>query len=585
MDKRDDPVHVWLLRIYFTCLSIVWFYSLSRWKNLVTAVWLYYSANEDDGGKCDKNIKIIIEEDLLPPVTVQILSYNESEVIQVTIDKACALKYPTGRLFIQVLDDSTDTSAAVLVQNAVSRYAKQGVQISYKIREGRHGYKAGNLAHHFDDIQTEFVLYLDGDHQVQPDLLERTIPLFHNNPRLALVQTPWGYYNSHANLLTECDSICLDIHHTIEQTARSYLYHVFGFNGTGGVWRKQAIVDAGGWTWDTVTEDLAISYLAHLEGYSFQYISDCPQMLELPRNLLAHIQQKQRWTKGFMQVFRLYYGRVLFSKQSDFWTKLEAFMHFTGPIQIIAAITGILIFPYLVFHGIHTPLIETISIFPTIEPVCSALHAILTKATVGNANYSTTRIFILLPYFALRFGMAPFEFKAVCEGLFSNDATFHSTPKDGAKPAAGDTTQKAAIKGHWSDDFVAYCGLFVGLHQFLYIMAYDRRFERSTPFEFGIRLINVLVCTGMVTVSGSFLVLKHNLFLFRFDKRINHILSKRTLYPLIVAVCFLHGAWMCMFHVVSVAIGIKTEVFSPWFTQCLFNFSPEKIVLCGTHDN
>ncbi|KAL3915853.1 MAG: hypothetical protein SGILL_005449, partial [Bacillariaceae sp.] len=258
---------------------------------------------DDDKGTGNEKVAVSIEEGLLHPVTVQILSFNEGQVVPTTIDKVCALNYPTDRLFVHVLDDSTDPRAAILVQKAVAKHAKQGVNISYKTRADRNGYKAGNLAHHFDDIQTEFVLYLDGDHQVQPDMLQRTIPLFYNNPKLALVQTPWGYYNSHANLLTECDSIGLDIHHTIEQTARSHLFGVFGFNGTGGVWRKQAIADAGGWTWDTVTEDLAISYLAHLEGYAFRYLSDCPQMLELPSNLLAHVQQKQRWIKGFLQDF------------------------------------------------------------------------------------------------------------------------------------------------------------------------------------------------------------------------------------------------------------------------------------------
>ncbi|KAL3920396.1 MAG: hypothetical protein SGILL_003284, partial [Bacillariaceae sp.] len=546
-------------------LAVVWFYSLSRWKNLVTAVWLYYSAGDDgkdndndNGHTCesDKNKEIRLDEeraddeDWLPPVTVQILSYNEAEVVPTTIDKACALNYPADRLFIHVLDDSTDPHATELVQRAVERHAKQGVQISYKTRANRHGYKAGNLATHFDDIETDFVLYLDGDHQVQPDMLQQTIPYFNNKPKLALVQTPWGYYNSHANLLTECDSIGLDVHHTIEQTARSHLYKVFGFNGTGGVWRKQAIADAGGWTWDTVTEDLAISYLAHLEGYTFRYLSDCPQMLELPRNLLAHIQQKQRWTKGFMQVFRLYYWRILFSKHGNFWIKMEAFMHFTGPIQIVAAVTGILIFPYLVFHDIHTPLIEAVSIFPTIEPICSAIHAILTKATAGNANYSTTRIFVLLPYFALRFGMAPFELKAVCEGLFSNDATFHSTPKEGAvsNERRKDANAAAAIKGHWSDDFVAYVGLFVGLHQLIYIMIYDVHFERSTWFEFGIRILNLLVCVGMTVVSAWFLFLKHRIKWAKSDHKLQRLFSSRTIYPLTVAVCFFYVSSMCIFH-------------------------------------
>lgn len=87
------------------------------------------------------------------------------------------------------------------------------------------------------------------------------------------------------------------MHSQIEQTARGAVYQVFGFNGTGGLWRKSAVRDAGGWTWETVTEDLALSYNAYIKGYKFAYVRDIPQRLEVPGNFLAHVQQKHRWTK------------------------------------------------------------------------------------------------------------------------------------------------------------------------------------------------------------------------------------------------------------------------------------------------
>jgi cellulose synthase/poly-beta-1,6-N-acetylglucosamine synthase-like glycosyltransferase len=70
--------------------------------------------------------------------------------------------------------------------------------------------------------------------------------------------------------LTEYDALQLDISHVVEQTGRAAALKCFGFNGTGGVWRKEAIQAGGGWQWDTVTEDLDLSYLSHLRGgYNF----------------------------------------------------------------------------------------------------------------------------------------------------------------------------------------------------------------------------------------------------------------------------------------------------------------------------
>jgi cellulose synthase/poly-beta-1,6-N-acetylglucosamine synthase-like glycosyltransferase len=271
--QETDLIHICLLRVYRACIAVVWLYSFSRWKNLLVALWLCATKAPGSSSSSPRTDKVRRDINTghessppkyegrnipLPAVTVQIVSYNEGEVVPITIAKACELDWPKDRLFIHVLDDSTDPESVRAVKEAVNIHRLRGIQIEYKSRPDRYGYKAGNLAHHFDDIQTDLVLYLDGDHQVESDLLQRTVKFFHDCPKLALVQAPWGYYNAHANLLTECDALGLDIHHTVEQQTRAHLHKVFGFNGTGGVWRKQAIEDAGGWTWDTVTEDLSI---------------------------------------------------------------------------------------------------------------------------------------------------------------------------------------------------------------------------------------------------------------------------------------------------------------------------------------
>ena len=574
-DEDNDLLHFVLLKVYYLSLAVVWFYSLSRWKNLLTATWLYAKGegnakNSSQQQPADANTQEGSDDAFCPAVTVQIVSYNEGEVLPTTLQHVCALDWPSDKLFVHVLDDSTDASSkAKVIDACTTQQQLSGVHVEYKTRPDRRGFKAGNLAYHFDAIATEYVLYLDGDHQVQPDLLRRTIPLFQDQPQLGLVQAGWGYYNTHTNLLTECDALGLDIHHTVEQPARSYLHRAFGFNGTGGIWRRQAILDASGWTSDTVTEDLSISYLAHLQGYYFQYVADCPQKLELPVGILAHIQQKQRWTKGFLQVFRLYYWKIFRSRTIAWHVKLEAFWHFTGPIQLVAAAVGILIYPHLVFHGIHTRWLEALSSFPLLEPLSSALHAIFTKTPASASDYAAghtraSRLCMILPYFALRFGMAPFEAKAVCEGLFSNDATFHSTPKDGtfdtstkgysfqkkhSAPQVSSNTSK--IKRHWSDDMVAYAALVVALHQLLYILIFDIHTlgDNSRYFDVGVRILNVLICVGLLAVAGSFLLAKHLEVRAKLCQLLSRTVpSPRKLYPLVLAFICLDGIYVCLLH-------------------------------------
>ena len=121
------------------------------------------------------------------------------------------------------------------------------------------------------------------------------------------------------SLLTRIQSIFLDGHFIIEHIARSSSGRFFNFNGTAGIWRKEAIVDAGGWEHDTLTEDLDLSYRAQLRGWKFLYLPDIEVPGEIPVEMNSFKSQQQRWTKGAVQVSKKSYpefGPVTFKTKS-----------------------------------------------------------------------------------------------------------------------------------------------------------------------------------------------------------------------------------------------------------------------------
>ncbi|WP_316934259.1 hypothetical protein [Hymenobacter sp. AT01-02] len=65
-----------------------------------------------------------------PRVTVQLPIYNELYVVERIIDACAALRYPTDRLHLQVLDDSTDETVA-LAAARVAHYRAQGLRIDH----------------------------------------------------------------------------------------------------------------------------------------------------------------------------------------------------------------------------------------------------------------------------------------------------------------------------------------------------------------------------------------------------------------------------------------------------------------------
>nr|HQV33332.1 glycosyltransferase family 2 protein [Calditrichia bacterium] len=164
-------------------------------------------------------------------------------------------------------------------------------------------------------------------------------------PGVGMVQTRWGHINREYSLLTKLQAILLDAHFIIEHVARNRSGRFFNFNGTAGVWRRQAIVDAGGWQHDTLTEDLDLSYRSQLAGWKFIYLPEVVSPAELPAEMNGYKNQQHRWAKGSVQT-----GLKLIPDiwQSDFplFVRLEAVIHLTNNFAyLLMAIPAILLVP------------------------------------------------------------------------------------------------------------------------------------------------------------------------------------------------------------------------------------------------
>jgi len=251
-----------------------------------------------------------VSDDELLSVTLQLPIYNEQHVVDRLIDAMGALDYPRDKLCVQVLDDSTDETTDLL-RVKVDEWRARGLNIELIRRPERVGYKAGALAYGLQRVTTECVGIFDADFVPAPDFLRRVMPHFNGDPRVALVQTRWAHLNVDYNLLTRAQALAMDQHFAIEQVARSRGTLPMSMNGTGGVWRRQTIEDAGGWSADTLTEDLDLSYRAFLKGWRFRYVVDVAVPGEVPPQLTAYKVQQARWAKGSTQCLLKHAGPLL----------------------------------------------------------------------------------------------------------------------------------------------------------------------------------------------------------------------------------------------------------------------------------
>ncbi|CBI24001.3 unnamed protein product, partial [Vitis vinifera] len=263
-------------------------------------------------------------------VLVQIPMCNEREVYEQSISAVCQIDWPKDRLLIQVLDDSDDESIQCLIKAEVYNWSQQGINIVYRHRLVRTGYKAGNLksAMSCDYVKNyEFVAIFDADFQPNPDFLKQTVPHFQGNPDLGLVQARWAFVNKDENLLTRLQNINLCFHFEVEQQVNGVFLNFFGFNGTAGVWRIKALEDSGGWLERTTVEDMDIAVRAHLNGWKFIFLNDVKVLCEVPESYEAYRKQQHRWHSGPMQLFRLCLPAVITSKIS-IWKKANMLLLF-----------------------------------------------------------------------------------------------------------------------------------------------------------------------------------------------------------------------------------------------------------------
>ncbi|WP_460677577.1 cellulose synthase family protein [Hymenobacter coalescens] len=415
-----------LLVLYGLCLLFVLAFSLTQWRLTRLARRAFRAAEAPAPAPPPADAA-------WPRVTVQLPVYNELNVVERIIDAAAALDYPAGRLQIQVLDDSTDESVA-LAAARVAYHRARGLDIEHVRRPDRQGYKAGALAHGLASATGELVAIFDADFVPAPDFLRRTVPYFLPDERLGVVQTRWGHLNEEYSLLTELQAFGLNAHFLVEQVGRNAGHHFINFNGTGGVWRRRCIDDAGGWQADTLTEDLDLSYRAQLAGWHFRYLPHVVAPAELPAQMDALRSQQHRWNKGGAETARKHLRRVWASPTLGFASKLYATFHLLNSTVFVAVLLmGLLSVPLLVVQT-RTPELRWVfrlaglSVL-SLAPLVAYYHAAWRRSGGRGAGLRFAPKMLL--FLSMSMGLSLHNAWAVLTGLAGQLTPFVRTPKSG----------------------------------------------------------------------------------------------------------------------------------------------------------
>jgi cellulose synthase/poly-beta-1,6-N-acetylglucosamine synthase-like glycosyltransferase len=401
----------------------------------------------------------------IPTVCVQLPMFNEAAVARRIIEAAAALDWPSDRLTIQVLDDSTDPAIQEMVRGICAEVRdRRGIACEWIHRTDRSGYKAGALEAGRHVTDAEFIAIFDADFVPLPDYLQKIIPHFYTEqgvPRreIALVQAQWGHLNDSQSMLTAAQALWVDDHHTLQQSWRSSAIGFVNFTGTAGTWRASAIEAIGGWRSASLVEDCELSIRALFHGYQTRFVKEVVAPAELPQTIADYRLQQKRWTQGWVQLQRMHFPTLLMHFPCRL--KVKAYLIYFATIswQWPVWALWVTLFPFLIAFGLWA---GAFGFWPGIivyvlPPLAFAIFAAAmasreTRQTYmvqaqGELKGRARRFWRVIPYLVVNAGMLPHHLCAFLEGMFGPmHSEFERTPKTAATVSSvSDNTAPIAV--------------------------------------------------------------------------------------------------------------------------------------------
>jgi cellulose synthase/poly-beta-1,6-N-acetylglucosamine synthase-like glycosyltransferase len=364
-------------------------------------------------------------------VLIQIPTYNEPRVVGRVLDAVSHLDWPGECLQVQVLDDSTDDTP-VVADDAIERLKALGLQAELRHRANRGGFKAGALQQGLSASHAPFVAILDADYVPSSGWLRACMEPLLRDDGLAFVQSRIDFLNRTRSWFTRGQSVLLDIHYVIEQGGRDSVGLVVPFNGTCGIWRRQAIDAVGGWYGDTLVEDMDLSFRVAAAGWQSQYLLDVSVPGELPEHVRDWIGQQKRWSMGTAQVTRQKMRQIV-SRSTSSRIRLSLLYQllniFAGQVSILALITGILFLVYASQPA--STLVGIVAVALLLILARAVAMPVIASSAIGRLSLRGALVdipcFIAVTVLGALFGGA-----AAVRGLLGHPAPFVRTRKTGA---------------------------------------------------------------------------------------------------------------------------------------------------------
>ena len=264
----------------------------------------------------------VVNENYKPFVSIMIPAHNEESVIANTVENILNIDYPKYEVI--VIDDRSSDSTPVVIKNLAAKH--ENVIAMIREKDAFPG-KSAVLNDAFKIAKGEAILVFDADATVEPDFLNKLIPML-EPADVGAVQARKIIRNKDINLLTRCQNneYTTDTHF---QIGRDAVKGAVELRGNGELIKRAAIEDIGGWNNFTITDDLDMSTRLHIKGWDVRFCPDACVYEEGIVSLMPLFRQRRRWLEGTIRRYLEYFGAAMKSRKMSLRARFDMAIYIT----------------------------------------------------------------------------------------------------------------------------------------------------------------------------------------------------------------------------------------------------------------
>ena len=397
-----------------------------------------------------------------PLVSILIATFNERFVIERSLDAVKNLDYPKDKIQVVVADDSTDQTTAI-IDAKLKDLSNAGIQAVVSRRPTREFFKCGALNKAMDYVRGDYVLLLDADSIVSPEVLSKGIQSLESHPRTAFVSYRYGHYNRDYNMVTKLFALSQDIGDTLSKMGAYRIDAPFSFQGGQTLVRTKDLREVGLWSNQRIADDADVSIKMYLSGKRGIYLSNVKIMSEDPSTLEAWKKQVARTSQGWWRCIANYWRAIIAAPGVSTRKKLGLILMLMAPFSSLSWIIVTFLSTFTVVFNLIPP---AFSIFSS--PIYIAIVTIPFAISMASGAWAlrvqglmTAKNLMLIPLLGYASGgMLVLGSIGFFYGVFDRKGFFvYRTPKSGSVKEMTKTTYFQ----HLSNDRTAIVEAILGV--------------------------------------------------------------------------------------------------------------------------